>query len=211
MYQLFNIIFLRPSSLKKVAVSSAHCDEKDDISRTYRNRDRGIFGEDEDEESYDSTVQCGDNCFALIRKHQQVVVPVEVEVEAAAADVRGNNDAIEVIHSVSSVANEMLRTHGVRFIDEMFSMNSHIVTDTHYRPETTKEEKALLYYCSEDYERFALEDWCWRASKEIRMQQNLQEQDQEEESLKNEEDTTGPPISRVRRHHDLARENALVV
>ena len=206
--------FLRPSfySANKVAVSTPHCKEKDDLSRSYRYRVTGIYGTDEDEESYDSKVHCEDKDSRLsqIRKQQQqqVVVPA---VEVVAADVRGNHDVIEVIHSVNSIANEMRRTQRVHFIDEMFSMNSHIVTDTHYRPETSEEEKTLLYYSSDDYDQFAIEDWRWKVSKEIKRLQMLQVQDQEEEPLKNGENTTDPPISRVRTHHDLARENRFVL
>ncbi len=198
--------FLRPSSYSsnKVAVSPTHCKQKDDLSRSYRYRVTGIYGTDEDEESYDSTVHCEDKDSRLsqIRKQQQVIVPA---VEVVAADVRGNHDVIGVIHSVNSIANEMRRTQRVHFIDEMFSMNSHIVTDTHYRPETSEEEKALLYYSSEDYDQFAIEDWRWKVSKEINRLQMLQVQDQEEEPLKNGENTTDPPT-----HHDLARENRFV-
>ncbi len=85
---------------------------------------------------------------------------------------------------------------------------SRIVTDTYYRLETTGEEKALLYYCSEDYAQFALEDWQWKLWNEIERLRESLEQDQKNESRsKNEEATHDMHISRVRRHYDLVRES----
>ncbi|KAK1746195.1 hypothetical protein QTG54_002802 [Skeletonema marinoi] len=199
-------LFLRPSfySAKKVAAAASNAkyckeeDELDEISRTYRHR---VIGNDgEDDESHKS-VQCvgAENCLTLIRKQQREVVPA-----AVVAPCVGVNS---VIHSVTSFATELQRTQRVRFIDETFDIEApHIVTETHYRPETTEEEKALLYYCPEEYAKFALDHWRWKLSEEIKRLQELQAEEKESRS-RYEEEKKDAPISRVRRHHDLVCES----
>jgi len=112
-----------------------------------------------------------------------------------------------VIHSVTSFATELQRTQHVRFIDETFGIKApHIVTETHYRPETTEEEKALLYYCPEEYAKFALDHWRWKLSEEIKRLQELQAEEKESRS-RYEEKKKDAPISRVRKHYDLVCES----
>jgi len=199
-------LFLRPSfySAKKVAAAASNAkyckeeDELDEISRTYRHR---VIGNDgEDDESHKS-VQCvgAEDCLTLIRKQQREVVPA-----AVVAPCVGVNS---VIYSVTSVATQLQRNQRGRFIDETFGMEApHSVNETHYRPETTEEEKALLYYCPEEYAKFALDHWRWKLSEEIKRLQELQAEEKESRS-RYEEEKKDALISRVRKHYDLVCES----
>lgn len=150
--------FLRPSfhSSKKKVAAAVHVEGLDDLSRTYRVSKMN----DKGEKSHDIVKSRAEDYFTLTRKHQQTIVPAECR------GVGENHEAIEVTYSDTSFANKLRRTQRVRFIDVYTA--SHIVTDTYYRPETTEGEKALLYYCSEDYAQFALEDWQWKLSNEMK-------------------------------------------
>ncbi len=170
--------FLRPSfySSKKVAVSNTMlCRQKDALDGICRTC-RVIGSDNEVQESYESTMQRAKDCLALIRKQREIVPEEEVQgVESSRITYHNGNSSIEVTPQISSFAREVRPGQRVRFIDEADVMTPrHIVTDTHYRPETVEEEKTLLYYSPEDYAQFALEDWRWKSSKEIKMLEELQ-------------------------------------
>ena len=55
------------------------------------------------------------------------------------------------------------RRRRVCFIDEVFGLTpQELVTSTAFRTPTTAEEKSLLYYTSQEYAFFALEDYYWQ-------------------------------------------------
>ena len=55
------------------------------------------------------------------------------------------------------------RRRRVCFIDEVSRLTPQgLVTSTAFRPPTTAKEKSLLYYTSQEYAFFALEDYYWQ-------------------------------------------------
>ena len=183
--------FMSRSSKKMCASKTMHNKQEDvlaGISRTCC----VIGSDDEDDEPYEYTIQCAKECLAL-RKRQGEIVTEEVKGEEnSCITYHDSNPAIEVTHLVSSCARELRPSQRVRFIDEVFGMATprHVVTDTHYRPVTKEEDKTLLYYSSEDYAQFAIEDWREKLSNDIKRMEELQED-------------TKNTISRVRRQHNL--------
>ena len=113
----------------------------------------------------------------------------------------GSNESIKVCDSVreliqkrtscffrrSSCTQENRR---VTFLDEELGLTPrHIVTETHYRPRTSIEEKKTLYYCSKDFILFERDHLYEKVEAEIKAIERQKKKEQDGDVTSEDEDS----------------------